>query len=478
MKYITIFVTLFISCLHIQAQESTKTKAVLINIDGEISPSLAMHIENATQKAIKNGVNIIIYKLNTFGGRVDSALKICDTINTNPKIKTIAWVNTRAISAGALISMSCNEIIMTHGAQIGDCQPIVGGNNGAPTPAGEKIETVLRSQFRSFARRNGYSQPLAEAFVDQSIEVYKFKLNGKTTYLSKQQYQDLSKIKKNRYTQKKTIIAKGKLLTIDNSEALEMGFSKANIKDISELKQYYNLQELPSIKPNWSENLTMYLTSSGVSSIILIIALVAMWTEFKMPGFGMPGLTSIACFSILLGARYLSGLADIPYIIMVFTGIVLIVIELFIIPGTMLFGLIGFGLFLMGLVLSFTGGIIIPDTPLQTDFVFTQMQILSGSFATSIVIFLILAYYLPDVPVFNAIALKTTLDKSITCSNSQDDLINQIGIASTDLRPSGKIIINDKTIDVVTEGCFINRGEQVKIIGKNITHFTVTHIHN
>lgn len=133
------------------AEENGRTVYV-IPISGTVEPGMAAYVKRALEDIKDDKEAIFLFKMDTFGGRVDAALEIVDTISNIPKGKTVAYVEKRAISAGALIALSSNLLFMKDNTLIGDCAPIIATQEGQKM-AGEKIQTVLRARFRSLAKK-------------------------------------------------------------------------------------------------------------------------------------------------------------------------------------------------------------------------------------------------------------------------------------------------------------------------------------
>jgi membrane-bound serine protease (ClpP class) len=167
---------------------------------------------------------LLVFELDTFGGRVDSALQIVDLLLSVPEGKTVAYVKNQAISAGALIALACSRLVMRNNTTIGGCAPITYSSEG-PEVLGEKFQSPLSAKFRALAKRNGYPETLAESMITAEMVVYAVEIEGKTLYMDSQAFEDPSQEEKEMILSKKTIVGKGELLTMDDTEALELGFS-------------------------------------------------------------------------------------------------------------------------------------------------------------------------------------------------------------------------------------------------------------
>ncbi len=157
----------------VQNKSATFDKVSIIPLKGMIDGGIYSSLKRRVEIAKENGSNLIIFEIDTYGGQLEPAFEISEYISNIKNTKTIAFIPTKAISAGSLIAISCNEIYMAPQAELGDCEPIVPSSEGGYKTVGEKIQTVLRTKFRKFAEKNGYPVLLAEAMVTKEIEVYR-----------------------------------------------------------------------------------------------------------------------------------------------------------------------------------------------------------------------------------------------------------------------------------------------------------------
>ena len=148
-----------------------KKQAVWIKLEGDVDPAMYEFCARAIGEAIEKKPDYIVFEINTFGGRLDAAFDLVDTIMAVKGPETIALVKKKAISAGSLIALACKKLYMLEATTIGDCAPIVQGGDGTPQIVGEKIQSPLRAKFRNLAQRNGYPELLASSFVTPELEV-------------------------------------------------------------------------------------------------------------------------------------------------------------------------------------------------------------------------------------------------------------------------------------------------------------------
>ncbi|MFH1613347.1 MAG: NfeD family protein [bacterium] len=410
---------------------SAKEIVFVIPINKVIDLGLASFVKRVIKEAEKNQAKLIILEIDTFGGRVDAAVQIRDAL-LNTKIESIAFINKRAISAGALISLSCSHIIMTSGATIGAATPVQLNTSGGTKPTSEKEISYVRAEFRATAEKRGYPLNIAEAMVDPDIEI-------------------------------KGLIKKGKLLTLTTERAIEYKLAETKLENIKEILEKYKLNkaEIKNVSPKLAEEIVRFFTHPIVSSLLLSLGMLGLIIEFRVPGWGLPGTVGVLSFFIFFWGHYLAGLAGLEEIIIGSGGIILLGLEIFVIPGFGITGILGIFLILSSIFMT-----LISHKPNFNDL--TQaLSIIASSLITTFVIFAILLKYLPKFSLFKKLILINTEDKKngfISSFEKYEQLLDKIGISLTPLRPIGKALIDDKQVEVITEGSYIEKNEKIIVI--------------
>lgn len=447
----------------------TPHKVYVVKISGDVAPGMAAYLKRALEDIPAGDNQTIVLEMDTFGGRVDSALMIVDLIvDADNKDKTVAFVTKKAISAGALIALSCGSLVMKPHTTIGDCAPIMVGSEG-PQMLGEKFQSPLRAKFRSLARKNGYSEVLAESMVSADMEVFRVETkDGRTIYMDALTYEELDKAEKAAVVSKKTVVAKGELLTMDNTEAADLGFSKMTATSVEEMLRAMGISayDIIPVKQKWSEGLMRMLET--FAPLLMLIGLGAIYTEIKSPGFGAPGIVGILCMALFFMIQYNVGLADYTELLIFLLGLVLIGLEIFVIPGFGIAGIAGILCMIAGLVLSLQGFVLPdPSMPWQMDLMISNLiEVLGAIVAAFLVSLFMLRYVLPRLSVVvHGPYLETTLgDARAEAVANRGANVGDRGVALTPLRPSGKIKVGPELYDVVTEGDFLEKGTPVIII--------------
>ncbi|MCD4831320.1 MAG: hypothetical protein K8R02_05855 [Anaerohalosphaeraceae bacterium] len=461
-------------------------KAAVITCNGMIDDGLYSSIKRRADIAIADGATYLIFEISTYGGLVKSADDISKylILELSQKAHTVAFVTTEAISAGAMISVSCQDIIMKPNTTIGDCAPIQMGEKLEGVER-EKVESFIRATFQRAAEANNYPPALLESMVSRHKKIYRIKntVSGEFEFFEEEKMP--SDTNSFSLESKELIISENEILTLTAAKAKEYGIARAVAADVDEGLAFFETRDnvdfgtdILRLEPNWSEQLVRKLNHPSVTSILFMIGLLGVYIEFKTPGLGLPGLVAVICFTILFGSRFLVGLATWWEMAVFFLGIVLLLVEIFVIPGFGVAGIAGIFCILVGMF-----AILVPNRPDELpwpryDFGDVQWQILERGvwafcfgFAGFVVLAYILAKYLPNTGPFRGLLLspaqrRPKMDISITsppASQRKTVNVGDSGTAVTELRPAGEAKFADCVVDVVAEGVFIEKNQKVII---------------
>lgn len=461
------------------------TRAAVIPIREAISGKTFKAIRRKVLAATAQNPQIVIFDMDTYGGEVISAIEITRLIKAHMQdVYTVCYVRTHAISAGAAIAMSCDEIVMAPYGKFGDCAPIVMGGKLEGVER-EKIETVLRSEFEESAEKNGYNVPLSTSMVSSDEEVWlirsiktrELRYVLSTDFEGKVRTDD--KDVKKEWEKLSIVVPKGKLLTLTPEKAQEYGFVRriCNFTDdapYAELAKSYGITcTLSPMADTWSENLVDFLTSPVIMGILVFMMLMFGYIEMHTPGFGLFGGISLACLLLLVGSQYLTGLAMWWEIAVFFIGIILLAMEIFVIPG---FGVAG----IAGIICIVVGGLamLIPNEPGELPWPTgeawnTFINNLAGVAAGVVLFFIgamILAKYLPESKLLARLLIILRREPADEIPPVGDDAPilkihpGEVGVALSILRPAGRAQFGDIITSVVSEGTFIQPGSQIRVI--------------
>ena len=452
-------------------QDSTGTKKgpvkiYVIPVEGTVEPGMAAFLSRAVREARQEPDALLVFEMDTFGGGVDAAFQIVDTLLSVPKNRSIAYVKTKAISAGALIALSCGKLVMKHTTTIGDCAPISITQEG-PQMLGEKFQSPLRAKFRTLAKRNGFPENLAESMVSSDRTIYEVKLSDSTLYLDSLEMAEFSKTSKNTIESKRVVVKSGELLTMDDVEAHELGFSKMSVSSLDDMlsKMGIDNYEVTRIQESWSETMVRYLTA--IAPLLMMAGFALLYLEFKTPGFGVFGVLGVSILALVFFGQYMVGLANYTELLLILLGVACVLVEVFLFPGTFIAGLIGVGLMAAGLLLSLQDFVVpSPSAPWQAQqLVNNLLRVLGSVVAAALASFLVFKYVFPRLGgVMHGPYLSETLEFSHADSEEIKNIkTGDTGTALTLLRPAGKARFGSDQLDVVTEGDFIEKGSQIVV---------------
>lgn len=412
-----------------------------IPIQDVIDLGLPPFIERSIEMAEKDNAKVIIFDIDTFGGRVDAATQIKDAIMAS-KVPTVAFVNRRAISAGALISLSCEKIYMTPGSTIGAATAVdLSGNKGS-----EKTISYMREEMAATAEARGKSTIIAKGMVDEELQFNYIVIDQDTV--------DISELEGRK---------EGKLITLTADLAMRLKIADGTAETFDDLLNELALNEgsVKETSENWSENFVRFLTNPVVSSLLMTFGFIGVLFELKSPGWGIPGTVGAICLALSLGASYIAQLATVTDLLIVIGGVLLLLLEVAVIPGFGLAGISGIILILYGLY-----ELLLPDVPMGPEF---QEQALFGLSIGILggLVGIVLLFQVMTRTKFWTKLTSPGMEKSelgYTISVGLEDKIGARGVAETDLRPSGWVSLENNRVFVVSEGSFINKGEMVEVM--------------
>ena len=421
-----------------------------VPINGTIDLGLPPFIKRTLEEAKTKNASAVIFDINTFGGRVDAATQIKDAILASD-IETIAFINRRAISAGALISLSCEKIFMTGGALIGAATAVdMSGKKGS-----EKVISFMREEMASTAEKRGRNKEIARGMVDEDLSFTHLVIDGDSILVN-----DIEGRKE------------GKLISLTTDQALKYQIADGTYETVSSIIDSlgYGSIELIETSENWSEKIVRFLTDPVVASLLTTFGFLGILFELQSPGWGIPGFVGLTCLILSLSASYIAELATMSDLIFTIAGLALIFLEMLVIPGFGVIGIGGIGLVLYGMYL-----LLLPDVPVGDEIVGQAMDgFLIGLLGAMVGLFL-LSKIMIKSKFWEQLTAPSSQEKNKGYSNSQgwETLKGHSGITDTDLHPSGWIIINDKRIFVVSEGGYIEKGKEIEVLSVEGNRVTV-----
>ncbi len=421
-----LLVSLALAAGPILAAQEQPVVVYRLDVHGTIESGLAPYIARGIRTANAKGAAAILLDLDTPGGRIDAAEQISDAIRAS-RIPVYAFVNPRAYSAGALIALSTRGIYMRSGAVLGAATPV----DGEGTKLAEKYVSAMRGEFRALAEEQHLDPRIAEAMVDENIGA-------------------------------PGVAEPGKLVTLSTSEALRVGYARAQVETEAELLSLVGVTgaTVVAVDINWAEMVVRFLTNPVVAPLLLSIGVLALLAEIKAGAHGLGLLIGFVCLGLFFGSSLVLGLAGLEEVILLGLGVLAIAVEVFLLPGFGVAGVLGALLIGAAIVLAMLG-----NFPSGGDVV--QAILVLGA---SVVITLAVGYawlrHLPNSRRFSGLIHQETAQSAegFVSALPRGDLVGRAGTALTDLRPAGVAQFEDERLDVVTEGEYIKAGTGIEIV--------------
>lgn len=419
--------------LHVAAQQAPVRPVVHVaTVDGVIDLGQVPYLRRVLADAQESGAAAVLLEVNTLGGRLDAAVQIRDLL-LDSKVRTIAFVNRRAISAGALITLATGTIAMASGATVGAATPVqMGQPGGGAQPVEEKTVSYVRKEFAATAEARKRPVALAEAMVDADVAIA-------------------------------GVVDKGKLLTLSTDEALRLKFADFRAQSPEEVLRLAGLPDaqLLRVESNWAENVVRFLTHPMVSSLLISVGMLGIFLELRTPGFGLPGIAGVLGLGLFFWGHALAQLAGWEELLLVAAGVVLLALELLVFPGFGIAGVLGLVALAAGLVLSMTG--------------VGAAGVFLVSMATRVVFALLLAIglglfllrFTTRLPWGRRLVLDTGLPAAGGYASAPERdraWLGRQGRAIALLRPAGFALIDGERVDVVSDGEPIEAGAMVEVV--------------
>ena len=447
-----------------------------VPVKGVIDLGLSGFVKRALEEAKANEASAVIFEIDTFGGRVDAVVNIGNYIEELHPIPTFAFVKGEAWSAGALIALACESIIMSPGSSIGSAEPrAVGMMQQQPTD--EKTVSALRAKFKSIAEQNKHPANLAAAMVDKDIELKKISIKGKVEIVTAEELEERkSQFREGDIKIIKTVSAKGKLLNLTAEEAFNLKLADKILSTREELLDFARLKDAEVIEGSltWSEKLVRFLTHPVVSSLLLTLGSLGILFELRMPGWGISGTVGIVCLMLFFWGHYLIGLANWTEILLFLVGIMLLALEVFVIPGFGIAGISGILSVLAGIFLA----LIKHPFEVPRGELIQAFYTMAYSFIIAFMVILLSFKFLPQLGLWKRLVLAQQEKRAegFRAAPSRETYLGKTGMTLSHLRPSGRAAFGDEILDVVSEGGFIERGKEVKVVNVEGNRIVVSEV--
>ena len=452
----------------VAAEVSTNAakKVYILPIRDDIMPPLVYLVRRGVKEAMEAKADLLVLDMETNGGRVDTTREIISILNEF-KGDTVTFVNKDAFSAGAFIAVATKQIYMAPESVIGAAAPIImsPGGDGVekmPDTYEKKMTSAVKAMVRTTAEKNGHNIAVVEAMIDKTRGLVLTNVTAEATNA--------------------VVIAKeGDILTLTNTEAeKEYGnppkrlLSSGTVKDLDTLiaQLGYAGATTHRVDPTGMEKIGSWLNM--ISPLLLIIGIAGVYIEFKTPGFGLPGIVGITAFALYFLGGYVAGLSGAEWVVVFVLGLALIIVELFVYPGTIIIGMLGATLMLAALIMAMvdlypatTPGVL-PSMPSLDKFELPLKNLGIATLGGGLAIW-IASLLLPKTPMYRAMVSQsaTGMKTEALLEAKQKSLQGQIGVTTSALRPGGKAQFGDAIIDVISQGDMLPKGTRVQVIGSS-----------
>lgn len=420
-------------CLISSAAIAQKSKVMVMEIKEEIDPRMLRYVKLAIQHAEETKADYVIVDMDTYGGVLTDAKEIVDVIMD---FKKPIWVfiNSDAASAGALISIACDSIYMSPGATIG-AATVVEGAGGEAAP--DKYQAYMRGIMRATAEKNGRNPRIAEGMVDERIVIDSIKQEGR-------------------------------VITFTTSEALKFGYCEAEVETIEEILKRNNITsyDLDTFSLGTVEKIIAFALNPFISGLLILVIIGGIYFELQTPGIGFPLFAAVTALILYLIPYYLNGLAEYWEIIALFIGVVLIVAEIFVIPGFGVAGIAGITLTVVSLILIMLNNDFFNFEFVPLGDIVVATTVAFAGLTGGMVVLFVGGSRIMKSKAFQRMALTETQEssKGYTVNTQPEPMAGKTGTAYTVLRPSGKVMIGEQIFDAFTRGDYVEKGESIIVI--------------
>ena len=473
------------------ATPAQPTPAAVIRLEGKVDDYTRDTFIRHFNQAKAAGAKVILVDLDTYGGLVTSGLDLSRFIKSQAGVRTVAYVGDKAISAGALIALACNEIVMAPSAQLGDCAPIAMRSDGQLQTMGEaeraKHESPILSEFRDSASRNGYDPLLAEAMVSvKTVVRWAQSPAGERRFVDQKTFEALTA---SGWTEVREadvpapVDSEATLLTVSGAAAARLGLARAQAPNLSDLTRQRNYDVIATYAPGAGDKLVGWLNNPLVRMLLMVLFAQALYASLHVPGHGFAEALALVALSLLVGVPLLTGYAQWWEIVVILIGVALLAVELFVLPGFGVAGILGLLMLMFGLIMTFVGREpagpgFWPQLPGTWVGVRNGLAMVVTALFCSIALSAWLRRYLPSLPYFNRLILTTTtgnLDgyvgepERVAPEAGDRPPVGALGEVLTDLKPGGSATFVDpvtggpRVVSVLSDVGYVPRGTRVAV---------------
>jgi len=463
------------------AAAKTYRQAAVIHFEGPITPWLEGYFSRKLALAKKAGADLIVVAVDSPGGYVDESREMAEMLRDTAWAHTVAYVPDEALSGAAFVSLGCDEIVMHPTARLGDVGVIFLDSDFMFHYAPEKYKSDLVQRLRGLAIAKGRPPALAEAMVDMDVEVYRFrnKNDGKVTFLSELEYNNRPDSADWEKLELVIESQKGRFLDVIGTRAVELQLASAVVNDEQELRSRYQVENWLEYRPDTADKAVYVLSLWWVTALLFIVGLIGLLYELCAPGTCIGGITALLCFALFYWSRFHAGTSGMLELVLFGTGVLLLAVEIFVLPGFGVAGVGGIILIVISMILA-CQNFVVPETQHDWNTLLSSSILVFSSCAAFAVVAAVMMRYFHVIPVLNGMILAppsaqgvaaksgveiqkgdaTLGDQPIECALQ----VGSVGKAESPLRPIGRARFGNVYLDVVCEGDYIPRGAAIRVL--------------
>jgi membrane-bound serine protease (ClpP class) len=454
--------------------------ACLIEVRGAVTDGLAESVRRQVGRAIgQQKANLLILKLDCGGGDMLVARDLAawlrdrkDDRGENP-VLTVAYIEHGAPDTAAFLALGCGEIVMQKDARFGDFSAVLTEKrNGAVVNVDPSQYKARRDSLVALARDQGYPPLVVQGMMDPELEVYHV-VDKKTEEQSFVTAEELA-AGRAKWVNEQLVKAggpNGKALVLTADEAKQWGIARHKVDGLDDLYAQYGVSksQVQTASYDWLDEFAEFLRRPVTRIFLVMIGVICLMLELKMPGVSVPGVIAAVCFILFFWSHSQSAGLDLLGVLLFILGLVLIGLEIFVFPGTGVAGVSG------TLLVVFSLALVALEKRPQTSEEWVGLLSMMAQFGLALVgavlLAVLLASYLPHIPYLNRLILKPKTEPGEPGEGLPEAvrpetaaLLGAIGVAATPLRPAGKVKFGDEYIDVVAEGAYVEAGTRVQVV--------------
>ncbi|MFN0016614.1 MAG: NfeD family protein [Pirellulaceae bacterium] len=461
----------------------TYRQAAVIHFEGPITPWLEGYFSRKLAAAKKAGADLIVVEVDSPGGYVDESQEMAEMLRDASWAHTVAYVPDEALSGAAFVSLGCDEIVMRPGARLGDVGVIFLDPDFMFRYAPEKYKSDLVQRLRGLAIAKGRPPALAEAMVDMDVEVFRYrhKTNGSITFLSELEQTNRPDAAEWEKLELVLESQKGRFLEVSGTRAVELQLASSTVSGEEELRNRYQVAgEWREYRPDTADKAVYILSLWWITALLFIVGLVGLLYELSAPGTCIGGITALLCFALFYWSRFHAGTSGMLELVLFGTGVLLLAVEIFVLPGFGVTGVGGILLIVVSMILA-CQNFIVPRSEHDWHTLLGSSVLVLSSCAAFTVVAGVMMRYFHVIPVLKGMILAPPVasesavvgpgveihrDGSKTSGKSIESAVSigSIGRTETPLRPIGRARFGDAFLDVVCEGDYIPKGASIRVL--------------